>query len=271
MEDTITNLFEERDRAPETAEEKPVEPAVDPEKPESDKSDKPDKPEVPEVKALQEELEKTHKRITDTQKQNHQNARKLKSALQRTQSLVESGALSEEEAKSLLESLETDMPLEEETPSHPFAKVLKIANAELDNIRKYNDDELLDDKVKAFDYFLNMAPSEEVKEALEELQDLSDDPVKLAKKMLSIGKRYYDESYKDIVENGGFQGLITKKNQEIDKLNKSIDKLTKKLAQYEDYDQPRHRINELGESGSNSVTKGTMDSLFEERDKVKRR
>ena len=267
MEDTITNLFEERDRLPETAEEKPVEPAVDPEKPESDKSDK---PEVPEVKALQEELVKTHKRITDTQKQNHQNARKLKSALQRTQSLVESGALSEEEAKSLFESLETDMPLEEEAPSHPFAKLLKIANAELENIRKYNDDELLDDKVKAFDYFLNMAPPEEVKEVLEELQDLSDDPVKLAKKMLSIGKRYYDESYKEIVKNGGFQGLITKKNQEIDKLNKSIDKLTKKLAQYEDYDQPRYRISEMSESGSNTA-KDSITELFEERDKVKRR
>ena len=132
----------------------------------------------------------------------------------------------------------------------------------------YSDDELLDDKVKAFDYFLSLASPEEVKDALEELTDLIDDPIKLTKKMLAIGKLYYDESYKDIASSGSVQNYIKQKHQEIDKLNKSIDKLTKKLAQYEDYDQPRHRISEVGES--NDMPAGRRDpssDLFHERDR----
>ena len=64
------------------------------------------------------------------------------------------------------------------------------------------------------------------------------------------------------------QNYIKQKHQEIDKLSKSIDKLTKKLAQYEDYDQPRHRINEVGES--NDMPAGKRDpssDVFDDRDK----
>jgi hypothetical protein len=34
-----------------------------------------------------------------------------------------------------------------------------------------------------------------------------------------------------------------------DTLRKTIDKLTKKLAQYEDYDKPRYRLDEMNEGG----------------------
>jgi uncharacterized coiled-coil protein SlyX len=145
--------------------------------------------------------------------------------------------------------------------------VLKIVNTELRNLRKYSDDELLDDKVKAFDYFLSVAPQTEIAEAFEELNDLIEDPVKLAKQMLAIGKRYYDESYKDISSSGGIQQYIKSKQQEIEKLNKSIDKLTKKLAQYEDYDQPRYRINEMGESNEPPPSRDPSSDVFNERDR----
>lgn len=231
-----------------------------------------------ELKALQEELLKNRKVITDTQKFGHQNARKLKNALKITQELVASGSLSQEEAQSLVESLEnssgeaaTEL---EGSPynSHPFANVLKIANTELINLRKYSDDELLDDKIKAFDYFLNLAPLEDIQEALEDLTELSDEPVKLTKKMLSIGKHYYETSYKDIKSAGGVFAYIDKKNQDIDSLNKTIDKLNKKLSQYEDFDKPRYRIAEVGNGvdGTGGV-KDTISALFEERDRVKRR
>ena len=103
---------------------------------------------------------------------------------------------------------------------------------------------------------------------MEELTDLIDDPIKLTKKMLAIGKLYYDESYKDIANAGSVQNYIKEKHQEIDKLSKSIDKLTKKLAQYEDYDQPRHRISEVGESNDTPLTKrDPAAELFDERDR----
>jgi hypothetical protein len=291
--DTISSLFEERDRQPlqedaspsSNALKKQVTPQLslleqselpEPSKWEPEnKAAKVDDQDIltPDFKTLQAELTKTNRRLAETQAYGHKNSKRLKSALKITRELVENGALSEAEAQSLVESLNNDdveAGLGESSPydTHPFGKVLKIANTELLSLRKYSDDELLDDKVKAFDHFLSLASPEEVKDALEELTDLIDDPIKLTKKMLSIGKLYYDEAYKDIANAGSVQNYIKEKHQEIDKLNKSIDKLTKKLAQYEDYDQPRHRISEVGES--NDIPAGRRDpssDLFHERDR----
>ena len=283
--DTITNLFGERDRPPlqedvssETRKKQATSPLSSSQpqiKTETEAAKADDPGIVPsDHQTLQEELEKSRKTILENQQYGRQNARKLKNALKQTKALLENGTLSEEEAMSLMASLENDSEEEVEShpyDAHPFGKVLKVANTELANLRKYSDDALLDDKIKAFDYFLNMAPSEEIKEALEELNDLIDDPIKLTKKMLSIGKAHYDESYKDIADAGGFQGYMAKKREEIEKLNKSIDRLTKKLAQYEDYDQPGYRIKEMGESSSSSAKRNAADELFDTRDSVGRK
>ena len=288
--DTISHLFEERDRPPLqedislslNATKKQVAPTLssagkvishpDEARVETEAAKGDDQAiDNPDLKTLQAELEKTRKTILENQKYGRQNAQRLKGALKQAKILMENGALSEEEGMSLITSLESDHEEEVETSpydAHPFGKVLKIANTQLENLRKYSDDDLLDDKVKAFDYFLSLASPEEVKGALEDLTELIDDPIKLTKKMLSIGKLYYDESYKDIASAGSVQNYIKKKHEEIDKLNKNIDKLTKKLAQYEDYDQPRHRINEVGESNDTPPGKrDPSDDLFHERDK----
>ena len=288
--DTISHLFEERDRPPLqedislslNAIKKQVAPTLssagkvishpDEARVETEAAKGDDQAiDNPDLKTLQAELEKTRKTILENQKYGRQNAQRLKGALKQAKILMENGALSEEEGMSLITSLESDHEEEVETSpydAHPFANVLKIANTQLENLRKYSDDDLLDDKVKAFDYFLSLASPEEVKGALEDLTELIEDPIKLTKKMLSIGKLYYDESYKDIASAGSVQNYIKQKHEEIDKLNKNIDKLTKKLAQYEDYDQPRHRINEVGESNDTPPGKrDPSDDLFHERDK----
>jgi hypothetical protein len=232
--DTISHLFEERDRPPlqedislslnatkkqvaPTLSSQPQEVTVETEAAKVDDQaiDNPD------IKTLQAELEKTRKTILENQKYGRQNAQRLKGALKLTKEMLENGTLSEIEAQSLVESLnngESEAELEVSPyDTHPFGKVLKIANTQLENLRKYSDDELLDDKVKAFDYFLSLASPEEVKGALEDLTELIDDPIKLTKKMLSIGKLYYDESYKDIASAGSVQNYIKKKHEEIDK------------------------------------------------------
>lgn len=297
--DTISTLLEERDRLPAQDQARLPDPGAEgtPEStPDGTPEDKPNVSQaiavataeakteeatqdpVPssEVKALQEELIKSRKAITDTQKFGHHKARQLKNALKITQELVTNGSLSQEEAQSLVESLGKD---DHETEadvspyeSHPFAPVLKIANAELATLRKYSDDDLLDEKVKAFDYFLNLAPLEDIQEALDDLTELSDEPIKLTKKMLAIGQHYYDTGYKDIKAAGGVFAYIDKKNQDIDQLHKTIDKLNKKLSQYEDFDKPRYRIAETGNGvGDSDRIQDTMTALFEERDKVRRR
>ena len=297
--DTISNLFEERDRQPLQEDASPSsnalqkqaapttlpsssQPSAGTSKPKAeDEAAKVDDQAIdsPDLKTLQAELDKTRKTIAENQKYGRQNAQRLKSALKLTKEMVENGTISEAEAQNLMESLSNNDDSEAEVEvsaydTHPFGKVIKIANTQLENLRKYSDDELLDDKVKAFDYFLSLASPEEVKDALEELTELIDDPIKLTKKMLSIGKLYYDEAYKDIASSGSVQNYIKKKHEEIDKLNRSIDKLTKKLAQYEDYDEPRYRIGEMGES--NEPAPGKRDPIGDllnerERSESKRR
>jgi hypothetical protein len=153
--------------------------------------------------------------------------------------------------------------------SHPFGKVLAIANQELENIRKYTDDATLDDKVRAFDYFLLVASPEEQEEALEDLTALKGNPLSLAKKMLSIGQQH-EKAYQEMKDVGSLQGLLNKKDQDIDTLRKTLDKLRKKLAQYEDYDKPRYRLDEMNEL-EESTSQDSISSLFDDRDRVRRR
>ena len=297
--DTIADLFQDRDQLPVSESPSPralqaekrslpqddqgPQSADDSKTPDNNIDDNKRQDTSSEIQTLKEELEKTHKRLTENQQYGRQNAQRLKNALKITRELVEEGSLSDEEAAKLQDSLQSDAeeddssspsPSHSHLPSHPFGKVLAAANKELEFIRKYTDDERLDDKVGAFDYFLLVAPTEEREQALEDLTDLMDTPLKLAKKMLSIGQ-VYEKSYREMKAAGGIQGMITKKDQDIDNLHKSIDKLTKKLAQYEDYDKPRYRLDESvgdpGESEEEASSKDTITSLFSHRDRGNQR
>jgi hypothetical protein len=224
------------------------------------------------IERLQEELSKTQKRLLENQQYGRQNAQRLKTALKVVKELEAEGSLSEEEAAKLMGTLDGDTEeasLSAET-SHPFGKVMAVANQELENIRKYTDDDLLDDKVGAFDYFLLVASKEEREQALEDLTDLIHTPLPLAKKMLSIGQGY-EKSYREMKAAGSLYGLLTQKDQEVADLQKNIDKFKKKLSQYEDYDKPRYRLEEMGESEGQESSGDTITSLFEDRDRMKRR
>lgn len=288
--DTISNLFDERDRpkseekeslrVPETPEpEKDKDPKASESSPPKEenkgvKKDEDDDDSSSELETLKGELEKTRKTLSENQKYGRQNAQKVKNALKVAQTLVSEGLLTDEEAQGLLETLQGEEEDGEEYhkgDTHPFAPIFRTANKELENIRKYTDDPLLQDKVDAFDYFLSVSSQEDIEEALVELKGLMDDPVKLTKKMLAIGQKAYEESYKEIKEAGGFKNYLSKKNQDVEKLQKKIDKLEKKLSQYEDFDKPRYRMGEMGDSEEGTPAKDTITALFEERDNVKRR
>lgn len=275
----VTDLFGDQEPKPEKVEEEVVKKPKEKPEPKEKVKEEEKEPEPPEVdkkvKSLTEELEKTKKTIQENQRYGRQNAQRLKNALKVAKEFAEIGALSESEAQSLFDSLGNDTEIEEDVSTYnvsPFTKVLKAANSELDNLRKYSDDKFLDDKIKAFDYFMTLADQEEIKDALDELNDLVDEPIKLAKKMLSIGQRYYDESYKEIAESGSFHGFILKKNKQIEGFQKQIDKLNKKLSQYEDFDHTTSRISDMSEVGdSKGEKRDSISDLFEERDRVNRK
>jgi hypothetical protein len=241
-----------------------------------------------ELEALRVKLEKTEKVLAENQRYGRTNAQKVRNAQKVVQKFADEGLLTEEEAKELFGTLQADgrePPLSGDEPednsvsrsaAYPpqaslFAPIFKVANQELENIRKYTDDSLLQDKVEAFDYFLSVGSKEEVGQVLEELTGFLDDPVKLAKKMLIIGHKIYEESYKGIQEAGGFKNYLSKKDEDLEKLHKKIDKLEKKLLQYEDFDQPGYRIEEMGDGDEATPATDTISALFGERDRVKRR
>lgn len=288
-DDTISRLFEEQNRemqtrrAPSTEteekaeEKKEIRAHPSKESPHSEKEDEEPIPPSADLESLKAESDKLQKELESTKKWGHTNSRKLKKAILTTKEFVDNGDISEEEGQRLLEILESsgsssqdeDSDGADPRPGHPFAKIFKVANTELENIRKYTGDMRLDDKVKAFDYFLSVASVEEQEGILEEFTDLIDHPIELTKKMLAIGQKCFEESYGEIQEAGGFKGYIDKKKSEIDKLTKTIDKLTKKLLQYEDYDRPTYSLNEMGSSEDGKANSGdSVDTLFEVRDRT---
>jgi len=246
----------------------------------SDKSNETQTQQPSEADILRQKLEKTEKNLAENQRYGRTNAQRLSTAVKAVQKFADDGVLSEEEAQALLGALRPNGDSGEEggyaeagllqagsSHHHPFAEIFKTANRELENIYKYTDDALLPDKVNAFDYFLSVGSPEEIGEVLEDLTVLMDDPVKMTKKMLSIGGRIYEESWKGIKEAGGIQNYLLKGQEELEKLQQKIDKLEKKLLQYEDFDMPRYRIDEMGESDGKPPVKDTMSALFAERDR----
>jgi hypothetical protein len=233
-----------------------------------------------EVEVLRTKLEKTEKTLAENHKYGRSNAQKVKNALKVVQRFADDGLLAEEEAKELLQTLhlEGEEGSEDDDATRYqtglFAPIFKVANKELENILKYTDDDRLQDKVNAFDYFLSVGSKEEIEQVFEDLSDLLDDPLKLARKMLSIGQEVYEESYKGIKEAGGFKNYLLQKDQDIEKLQKKLDKLEKKLLQYEDFDKPRYRIDETGSPGGDAERgrpgNDTISALFDERDKVRK-
>jgi hypothetical protein len=213
------------------------------------------------------ELEKANKALSDSQKWAHASNRKLKTALRLVEDLAKDGVMTDEEYARIAGALKSDSPEEDErvlTAHHsPKQKVLAAANKGIEGLREvYEDDELFDKKISSFDYFVNHSSQEVVNDTFEELSELESTPIKLAKKMYSIGQKFYDDFYRHIDEAGGLVEYHKEKERTIEKMQKDIDKLRKKLSEYNDYDKPTHSLDELSENGSKSEPKDVMDEIF---------
>lgn len=213
-----------------------------------------------ELKKLKADIEKKEKALSDTRKWGNKNAQKVKEALKIANKLVEDAYLDSTEANALLKALSSD-PAEKEEEKHvfeesstPLVNILRLARPELENIRRYTEDEILDKKVQAFDMLLNFATPEEKEDILDQVYALKDDPFKMTKHMLALGQRYYEDVCKDFLEAGGLRQYAEKQNQTIGNLRKKIDKLSKRLQEYEDHDtSPKYRLDELSESRNDNA------------------
>lgn len=258
---------------PEKEDDEPIE-KKDPKEP-IDKVEKKVEKEVDEDDKVFAEVEKLKKALTDSQKWGHTSNKRLKSAINMVNSLKDQGALTDDEFSKLSEFLHSDVEEEQKIAPEsddPLLRLVNIAAKRIDDLRTiYEDDPLFQKKAEAFDFFVNHCSEQEREDILDELKDSEDNDLKLAKKMLKIGEKYYEENYKELDSAGGLKELVSLKNIEIEKMKRKLDKLSRKLAEYEDYDKPNYKIDELGDTGNMVEGKpGTViDEIFAERDRKK--
>ena len=185
------------------------------------------------------EAEKAERRLADSQKWGREAHSKLKSVESLIGQYLEKGILSDEEAALLLASSQHPDLSAEQKEEPLLVRYGTVWDRELQNMRKYTDAPDLDLHIQAFQHFLKNGSSSEVMEAFTELKALEKDDVAFTRKMLEMGKAYYEEVYKDIHTAGSLKDYKLKMKQEISKHLRHIDKLEKEIVkykeQYEDY------------------------------------
>jgi hypothetical protein len=227
-----------------------------------------------EIENLKESIEKTKKSLLESQKWGTKNSQKVKYALKTINALIENSAFTDEEHNTVmglrdLLQADSEVELTEEKPenSHPVSKYLDIAKQKLEVMREVSDepDEFFK-KYRAFEWSVMDLKPDELTLLVDELEDLKDTPVKLAKRIMEIGTENHNNYYKEFHEAGSFRKIIENKNKEIKKLKDAIDKSKKKLLQYEDYDSnPRYRFKEdYSDIGDDSANNNTSGDPFEE-------
>lgn len=225
------------------------------------------------------ELGKLRKALNDSQKWGHTNNKRLKSVVKIVSSLKESGVLTDDEFSNLNTYLTSDVEEpdieEQQISKSPLDRFINSASKRLGDLREvFDEDPLFDKKVEAFDFFVKHATEQERDELAEELEDFDPNSLKLAKRLFQIGEKYYEENYKELDEAGGLKELVSIKNTELKRMQRKIDKLEKELSQYNDFDKPNLRIDELGdtltENASTDEPGNVLGSILKERDSRRR-
>lgn len=300
IKSSLDSFFEERDVVkddmPKTAEDKPVEDSkkkitlkkekevASIAKPDIKKAvlDEDDDDDIslsdkPTEDPIKKDLERTKKSLAHSQKWGTKNAQRFKAGVkvvnETIKKFIEDGSLTEEEAAPLLNHFNKtesdDESLDDNPSASPYDRLVNIAKKEIERYKEYNDDDLVDEKANAFDYFMINSSKEEIENILDELYELQSKPVKLTKRMLAIGSEHLDV-YRDIKEAGSLSKYFNQNKTEKERLLKKINKLEKKLLQYQDDYQPNLRIDELSDNSefAKSTPGNSLDAFFAERDRV---
>ncbi len=236
-------------------------------------------PKVGEDEERELEVTKLRKALADSQKWGHTNNKRLKSVVKTIASLKEQGVLTEDEFTNINELLNSDDPeVEPETVKasmSPMANLIQIANKRLGDLREfYEGDPLFDKKIAAFDLCINNSSDQEVDDIYDDLEQYEKNDLKLVKRMYQIGEKYYNEGFNEIDKAGGLKNFLTEKNSELKRLQKKIDKLEAALLDYNNYDKPTYKIDELGDTLTTEMSLDkpgdVLGSLFKERDRKKK-
>lgn len=210
----------------------------------------------------QQELEKAERRYKDSQKWGTEMRKKLAAYEKTIKKYVEAGSLTTEEAESLLDHTQAEeAPPEDEST---YVKYAKIWDEGVERIREFADDpKEIDKYVHAFQQLWRDSAPVEQEALLEEFSELGDNKASLTRKMIKMGKEYYDEVFGEVYESGSIRNFKKKfsekekeYNKRIDKLQKEVDKYKKK---YEDYTDPTYRLPSGGSDNSMDTTNYSTD------------
>lgn len=187
------------------------------------------------------ELEKAERRYKDSQKWGTEMRKKLTAYEKAIKKHAEAGSLTTDEAEELLDHTKfEDAPPEDEST---YVKYAKIWNEGVERMREFADDpKEIDKYVHAFQQLLRDSTSSEQEEIFEQFAEIEDSNASMTRKMIKLGKDYYDETFGEVYESGSIRNFKKKfadkekdYNKKIDKLQKEIDKYKSK---YEDYTEP---------------------------------
>ena len=199
------------------------------------------------------ELAKREKAAEETKLWGTELSRKLKSFEYKLAKYVEEGILTDEEAEEFKKDVQHEQREQEQEPT--LMKYIKVWDAEIENLRKYTEDPLLDKKIHAFQHFLQNSSPKEINEVMESFKDVEGDSVALTKKMLAVAAKYSDEIFSEIYEAGNLKNFKKKYQNELEKKQNNIDKLEKEVLrlkkEYEDYSP----------SSTMSLPNGSTDSF----------
>lgn len=199
-----------------------------------DDDDQEEKPSID----YQAELEKAERRYKDSQKWGTEMRKKLSSYEKAIKKYTESGSLTAEEAQDLLDHTKfEDAPSEDESV---FLKYSRIWDEGIERMREFADDpKEIDKYVYAFQQLLRDSTPSEQEEIFEQFADIEDNKASMTRKMINLGKDYYDETFGEVYESGSIRNFKKKYADKEKEYNKKIDKLQKELdkykSKYEDY------------------------------------
>lgn len=186
------------------------------------------------------ELEKTQKALKETQKWGNETRKQLANYKKTVEKMMQDGILTEDEARAL-----QDHTIVHEDEQQEVSKPViygQIWDKELEYMKKYSpSSKEIEESADAFTHLVNHCTQEELIDIFADLSSYEEDETELTKRMIEIGREYYDDIYGDIQDVGSIRNLKKKYSEKEQELQKRIDKLEAKYSKlkekYEDHDQ----------------------------------
>lgn len=221
-------------------------------KTESDEVPEKEEPDVKDQKDVSDELLKLKKKGDDARSYASDIKRRFILTQSKIKDLIESGDLEEEAGKALLEAMSSTAIKEPDDLKHSLKESQEKSSQGIlsplyknfteDLLNQYlevSEDEVVDNKIRAFDSLVTQSSEEEQKEILERILEKGKTPMSHLKAVLALGQEFLDDGFGEYLKAGSFKKYTNSWKEKQADLEEKVDKLQRKLIQYEsNFDRP---------------------------------